>query len=107
MLRSYHAAVFSDRLLALEFLRIGIITALYCLAIIGFGHALCRRLPGLGRSFIDFFATRLVTGCVVLYGAFIVLSLATLLRPPFVAIVLIAGLAFAAINAKEIVVELR
>jgi hypothetical protein len=104
----YDDAVFSGHtFLPIEFLRIGVITFLYTLAIFGWGAAICRWFAKLDDSPTNFLATRLVVGCVALYVAFIALSAAAILRPASVAIVLIAGLASGLFHASQAVGKLR
>jgi len=68
------------------------ITFLYLISIFGWGEFVCSRISGRVRDFSDYLASRLVLGCFGLYASFVLLSVAGLLKPFPVALVLACGL---------------
>ncbi|PYS54386.1 MAG: hypothetical protein DMG13_08495 [Acidobacteria bacterium] len=87
----YDAAVFSGTFLIAEFVRIGAITSLYCLAILGWGDLVWRAFAESESDFLDYIVTRLVIGCFGLYAAFMFLSAGGFLDRRLVAFTLAVG----------------
>lgn len=90
-----------------ELLRIGAITSLYSLSILGWGHLARHCFPMPDRDLPDSICTRVVLGCFCLYAVFVFLGSVGLLRPFNVTIGLGIGLALALVQLPATVHKLK
>jgi hypothetical protein len=81
-------------------LQTSLVTFLYLLSIFGWGELVTASLARRQGDFIDYISKRLLLGSCGMYGAFVVLSYLGVLRSLPVAIVLLAGVAVAALRLR-------